>query len=761
MTRPPKLEDLPKLPIVGSPTLSPDGKRIAFTTQRWDLEKDRYFHDVWLAPFDDPKLARPVTSGRSSDGAPCFDPSGRYIAFASDRDATGVSPEGKGPKSQNLWLLDTQGGEAVRLTDLPGGVSQFSWSPTGSHIVFIFQPRDTEPPPTHERIERMLEQAGEKLPDGLDSLEDLDEETRNKPNRTPIARHITRLHWREDGRGFLPQARAQIWTLRVDSLHNGGLASWSAAGVADDRLRRLTAGPYDCHQPAVSPDGKWIVFVSNRSKDPDRLSGRYDLWIIPVEGGARGTEETDPTRHDLPSNDIAKLIRVETATGPNECPSWSPDGTRLAYMAHEQPLDLWGITNYEVWVTPVPSEVTPGTSGSPRSLTASMDRTAESAMVGDSSEFSPFSPPVWREASGEILFQVMEGPSVSIYRVHPDKGQPEPLHQMEQAIGGLVGSRDGERLAFAGGTSNLAPEVWTIEGDQPARQASFVTEPWNAEVGLSLPQYIPVPVADEGHEVDAWLLKPPDFDPKKKYPLLLQIHGGPAAAYGHTLHFEMQWLAAQGYCVLYTNPRGSQGYGFEFGAAIRQDLAAPAHRDMMAAIDLVASREYIDEDRMGITGGSWGGYMTNWVITQTDRFRAALAQRSICDFESDFGASDFGYEVEWMFGGPPWTHREVYQRCSPLTYVENVRTPLLLIHSEEDWRCPPMQAEQMFMALKVLGREVEMIRFPNEPHGLSRSGTPSRRLARLRIIRDYFARHLLAEDEASRKKPAQEAAARA
>ena len=162
----------------------------------------------------------------------------------------------------------------------------------------------------------------------------------------------------------------------------------------------------------------------------------------------------------------------------------------------------------------------------------------------------------------------------------------------------------------------------------------------------------------------------------------------------------------------------------------------------MAAVDLVAERPYIDADRLGVTGGSWGGYMTNWIITQTERFRAAAAQRSISDFEADFGVSDFGYEVEFMFGGPPWTHREVYERCSPITYVENVRTPLLLVHSEEDWRCPPAQAETFYGALKMLGREVEMVRFPNESHGLSRGGTPSRRLERLRVLGDWFARHL-------------------
>ncbi|MGH7339657.1 MAG: alpha/beta hydrolase family protein, partial [Candidatus Rokuibacteriota bacterium] len=246
----------------------------------------------------------------------------------------------------------------------------------------------------------------------------------------------------------------------------------------------------------------------------------------------------------------------------------------------------------------------------------------------------------------------------------------------------------------------------------------------------------------EGHTIEAWLLRPPEFDASAVHPLLLQIHGGPYAAYGNAFVFEFHWLAAQGYCVLFANPRGSQGYGYEFAAVIRKDLAAPAHSDLMAAVDLVASRPYVDADRLGVTGGSWGGYMTNWIVTQTERFRAALAQRSISDFELDFGVSDFGYEVEWMFGGPPWTHREVYERCSPLTYVENVRTPLLLLHSDHDWRCPPMQAEIFYGALKMLGREVEMVRFPKESHGLSRSGTPSRRLERLRVIGEWFARHL-------------------
>jgi dipeptidyl aminopeptidase/acylaminoacyl peptidase len=731
MARPVILDDLPRLPIVSDAVLSPDGARFAFVVKTWDLERDRYQSRIWLGSEAAPEGGRPASAGPGSDAGPTFSPDGRHLAFLSDR-AHAALAAAKGPRPVDLWAMDLGGGEAVRLTALPGRISQARWSPDGTRLLFLFQPYDPGPPAREERVPSVLQAAGEELPPESESAP-APGNGEPETSRFVVAHRITRLHWREDGKGVLPRAREQLWTLDVSALDGERLWKWAPAGPGGRCLSRLTAGPYDVVSPAFSPDGSRVAFVSNRSADPDRRLGWQDLWLVPARSGAPGGGE--PGHWDEEASGLVAPERLPAPAGPKASPAWSPEGRRIAYVAHGEPLDTWGTTNFHVWV----AEASGGKTA--RDLMPEFDRTAAAVVIGDTGEMEESSPPVWRHRGREIVFLATDGPRVRLYAVNAEGGAPRVVHEMEHSAGGLSSSADGERLLFVGSRASEPPEVWEAASGGGAERRTRVTAAWRSPLALAEAQLVPVETP-EGHAIDAWLLRPPDFDPKRRYPLLLQIHGGPCAAYGEAFQFEFHWLAAQGYCVLYANPRGSQGYGHDFAAAIRHDLAAPAHRDLMAAVDLVAARPYVDRERLGVTGGSWGGYMTNWVVTQTDRFRAALAQRSISDFELDFGVSDLGYEVEWMFGGPPWTHREVYERCSPLTFVESVRTPLLLLHSDEDWRCPPAQAEVFYGALKMLGREVEMVRFPNEPHGLSRSGTPSRRLERLRVIAEWFERHL-------------------
>ena len=248
----------------------------------------------------------------------------------------------------------------------------------------------------------------------------------------------------------------------------------------------------------------------------------------------------------------------------------------------------------------------------------------------------------------------------------------------------------------------------------------------------------------EGWEVQGWLMPPVGRRDGEQYPLVLEIHGGPHTAYGEMFFFEFQCLAAQGQGVLFINPRGSTGYGERFTMASNDDWGGNDYRDLMLGVDAAIARApWIDPARLGVTGGSFGGYMTNWVVTKTDRFKAAVAQRSICNMVSKWGVSDNGYlgnDLQW--GGPPWENAQFYRDRSPLTHVTKVVTPLLLIHSERDLRCPIEQAEQFFTALKYLRRDVELVRFPDEGHELSRSGQPLHRLDRLERIMGWFRDHL-------------------
>ncbi|MGA7668893.1 MAG: S9 family peptidase, partial [Nitrolancea sp.] len=240
-----------------------------------------------------------------------------------------------------------------------------------------------------------------------------------------------------------------------------------------------------------------------------------------------------------------------------------------------------------------------------------------------------------------------------------------------------------------------------------------------------------------------WLLPSPDFDESKKYPLILEIHGGPHAMYGNTFYHELQVYAAGGYLVLYCNPRGSTGAGQQFVNAAAGDWGGCDYRDLMDVVDHVSKFRYVDTSRMGVTGGSYGGYMTNWIITQTDRFKAAVTQRSTVNRHNLYGTSDLVWSyASWEFGGSAYERPDFYLERSPLTYIKNVSAPVLIMHSENDFRCPVEQSEQLFVALKLHGKTTEYIRFPNESHGLSRTGRPDHRVERLDRAAEWFDRYL-------------------
>lgn len=274
------------------------------------------------------------------------------------------------------------------------------------------------------------------------------------------------------------------------------------------------------------------------------------------------------------------------------------------------------------------------------------------------------------------------------------------------------------------------------------KQITHFNQAWLDQLKLSQPEELWIRSFD-GEKVQGWLLKPLDFNPKRKYPLLFYIHGGPHAQYGNTFFHEFQWHAARGYIVLYTNPRGSMGYSEEFARSIRGDWGNIDHRDMMAAVDHVVQLPYIDKKRLAVAGGSYGGYMTNWIIGHTDRFRCAVTDRSVVNMQSMFGTCDFAMNSDGYWAGNPWKQPKKLLQQSPLSYVSHINTPVLIIHSEGDLRCPIEQAEQLFTALKRLKKEVLFVRYPQETsHGLSRMGPPDLRLDRLQRIGEWLDQHL-------------------
>jgi dipeptidyl aminopeptidase/acylaminoacyl peptidase len=264
-----------------------------------------------------------------------------------------------------------------------------------------------------------------------------------------------------------------------------------------------------------------------------------------------------------------------------------------------------------------------------------------------------------------------------------------------------------------------------------------------AELELTPPEEIEYASFD-GQRIQAWVQKPPDYVAGRRYPLILNIHGGPHAAYGHLFMHEFQWMAAKGYVVLYPNPRGSSSYGQEFANVIQYRYPGDDYKDLMAGVDELIRRGLADPERLGVTGGSGGGVLTNWTITQTDRFKAAVSQRSISDWANWWYTADFTqFQPEWFRGAPFEVPQEFAER-SAITFVARVKTPLMLIEGEADARTPPSAGgEPMFRALKYRKVPTAMVRFPGETHNLSRTGGPWHRVERLRHIVAWFDRYLL------------------
>ncbi len=300
------------------------------------------------------------------------------------------------------------------------------------------------------------------------------------------------------------------------------------------------------------------------------------------------------------------------------------------------------------------------------------------------------------------------------------------------------------KLALLIGSTTHPQEVFvrSTTADGELKRISSFNDALFEELLLVAPEYMPFKGVDDWN-IDGWILKPHNFDSSKKYPLVVEIHGGPHTQYGYGFFHEMQMLVAEGYVVFFTNPRGSCGYGYEFALAVRGAWGEKDSHDIMLGVDELLKRGYIDEQRMGVTGGSYGGFMTNWLIGHNDRFKVAVTDRCVYNLASMFGSGDIGWDLGYdNLETTPYESLEKYMHMSPANYVQNMHTPLLIIHSEQDLRCPIEQGEQLFTALKWMGREVRMVRFEGQSHGLSRGGHPKLRLERLHHIRDWFAKYL-------------------
>ncbi len=627
-----------------------------------------------------------------------------------------VSPDGTRVAYQ-VWSIDKDKNEyrgAIWITRLDGSgePEQFTsgdrrdgmprWSPDGRWLSFVSNRGDDKTPaslyliPAEGGEARKLTELKESVesaewsPDStriVFTARDRDEAYDEEDDRKRTPRRFRRVFHKLDSVGWTGDRRKHLWIVDLDG-----------------NTRQLTDGDFEDDTPAWAPDGKRVFFAALRTPDWDvELISR--LYAVDAGGG-----------------EPEQITGDDAACG---WPAFAADG-RLAYE--------WTVEDgTDPHHTQVAVADKPGAAA--KVLTASLDRQC--------GPYPPIRGPVWN--GGHIVFTLEDGGNAHLYSIAADgSGEPELLVGGEQVIGGF--DIAGDALVYVGSTHTTMRELYS---GRDGKQLTHVGKDFTEGRELSEPERFTA-VSKDGTEVDAWIVRPPGFDPARRYPVILTIHGGPFTQYGTGFFDEVQVMAAGGYVVLFSNPRGGSGYSENWGRAIRGPVgdAGPGwgtvdYEDVMAVVDTALEKfDFVDGERMGVIGGSYGGFMTSWIVGHTNRFKAAITERSVNNLVSMFGSSDLFWVFERQFGGPMWDNVESHLEKSPSTYAKNIETPLLILHSENDLRCPVEQGEHLFSLLRLLGKEVELLRFPAESHELTRSGAPIHRVQRFDAVLEYFGRYL-------------------
>ncbi len=687
---------------IGDPQVSPDGSQVVFVRVTVNEKKEGYDTSLWSVPTAGGVAPHRLTMG-ARDNSPRWSPDGKYLAFVR-------APEKDGkPEPGQLHMLPMTGGDAFPFTSLPKGAGRMVWSPDGKTIAFTSSTNDDDlaKQAKKKQKEEELKKAKAAAPESA-STSKAQAKTGEEDKRESDVRVITRAVYRSNSEGYLdPKRPSHIWTI-------------PAPRTAEEKVepRQLTRGRFDEDDAMWSKDGTQIYFTTLRVDEPEFDLPKTELFSVPAAGG-------EP------------VLLHAVAMGMDN-PSLSPDGKRLAFTGSvNEPVNSY--TQPDLWVLELTKDATP------KNLTGGFDWDVGSGVFGDNAapRAGGGTEPTW-SADGKSIAHIFsrEG-RTNLARFDAETGAPTELTKGDQAVVRFGFSRDGTKLAYLVSTPTRLADLFLLENDGAPRQLTDLNRELFTQLNLTEPEEIWYESFD-GKRIQAWLQQPPGFDAKKKYPLILNIHGGPHAAYGFVFSHEFQWMAAKGYVVLYPNPRGSTSYGQEFGNVIQYNYPGDDYKDLMAGVDETIKRGYIDEKKLGVTGGSGGGLLTNWVITQTDRFAAAVSQRDIANWANWWYTADFTlFQPRW-FRAPPFEDPDDYRKRSPITYIKNVKTPLMLILGETDTRTPMTAGgEEMYRALKYRKIPTVMVKFPNETHELSRGGQPWHRIERLQHILGWFDRWLL------------------
>ena len=510
-------------------------------------------------------------------------------------------------------------------------------------------------------------------------------------NARSDVRHYSRIKYKLNETGFFDDLRSHIAVVDVKSR----------------TPRQITSGDeWNDKDAHWAPDSARIVFVSDRSGKEFDLAENENVWVTRPDGG--------PPE------------KVTSQAGAYSSPAWSPDGQRIAYLGDTDAEDI-PLLYVMSWI------------GKPESPPA---RDLE----------QPVNQLTWAEQGKALYFYSPVRGETQLFRYDVASGRASAITSGPRAVRNFAFHESSRTIAYLANDFEHLDDLWVrdISGG-PERQLTHL----NADLwaGLSLARVEPLTYkAADGWEIQGFLVKPVGWEGGKKYPLVLSIHGGPSGMYGVDWYHEFQVYAAKGWAVFFANPRGSTGYGRKFQRGVALEWGGKAYTDLMSGVDEVLKRNsWIDADRMGVTGGSYGGFMTNWIVTQTNRFKAAVTLRAISNFISDEGTRDYAYQHDRDFGGDLYHAFDLFWKYSPLRLADKVKTPTLVLHSENDYRVPIEQGEQWFRALQHFGVTSELVIFPRENHNLTRTGEPKHLVDSLNWQCYWFARFL--DGNSSAKRP--------
>jgi len=615
-----EVDDYFALESVGSPRVSPDGQWVAYTVSQNSFETDSSETRIWIVPMAGGD-ARPMTAKGASAGSPRWRPDGKQLSFIAGSDDPDASSQ--------VFTLDMRGGERVQLTDVPGGVEGYEWSPDGGRLLLTLRDPATDSGPGPWVIDR--------------------------------------LTFKADYVGYLDRRRAHVYVY----------------DIASEDLLQLTTDDYEDHSPAWSPDGSRIAFVSNRTEEPDANSNT-DIWLVDA-GSPHGEQQP---------------VRVTTNPSSDGSPVWLPDGERIAYITTTT-------ERTDVPVSYLQSKVAIIRIGDEQPVhltTEALDRKAYD--------------PVLSPDGSRIYVTLEDDGQVQLASVAIEGGTLRRLITGHVRVDATAVAPDGT-VVVAISQPRLPGELFVMDAETSAlRRLTHVNDELLSSLFLSDIEELRFPTVD-GTEIQTFVYKPQGFDAAHRYPAILWLHGGQESQYDYGFNFRVQLFAANGYVVVMPNVRGSGGRGLDFALSLNKAYGTKDVEDVIVATDYVIEEGYVDPDRLGVGGWSSGGTLTNVVIAKTDRFAGAISGASVGWYTSTYGHDP--YQRWWHTElGSPWENRDLWDSVSPFMMVENITTPTLFIGGEIDWNQPIIHSEQMYQALKYLGREVSLVVYPGAYHGIRR-----------------------------------------